>query len=1016
MKKNIVFLALFIQSALIFAQTTHFRHLSLEDGLSQNTVNCIFQDSQGFMWFGTQDGLNRYDGYEFTVFRENPLDTNSLSHSWIWYVFEDKNRNLWIATWEGLTKFNPASNTFKRYFHNPQDPHSIGGTRPTSICQDKAGNLWIGTWGGGISKYIPEKDYFETYRHDPNNKNSIPNNFVRSLFYEDDTLWVGTWGGLAKLENISGGNPTITSFCHNRDDKNSLSCDRVTSVLRDVSGVLWVGTFGGGLNRFNESLNIFQAFTNDVTESGVTIGSNDVSFIYEDRHQNLWIATLGGGLNRIDKTRKKVIHSRYDANDDGTISGNKIYSILQDRSGLMWIGGDGLNIYDISLERFKHIKSTKNKINSLSNNKVWAFYEDNRKKIWIGTEGGLNRYDPETENFLLFEHNPDNPLSLSSNRLSSIIGDRFDNLWIGTLGGGLNYFVPATGQFKVYNSSLKMKNSDGIDYIVSLCLDEDVLWIATYDKGLLKLDLKRQLFDHFEADSSNENSIPGNYLSVVFKDSKGNIWLGFWGGGLCLLKEGGKRFIHYLHNRKDSTSIPSNIVHSIYEYQDKLWVGTNNGLSNLDLNKEDSIKFNHINGLPSNVIYGLLSDHNNNLWISTNKGIVRYNLKTKRVRNFTREDGLQSDEFNASACLRRKNGQLLFGGVNGFNLFHPDSIRDNLFRAPLVITSFKVFDKPYYFDDSGKIYLSYKQNFFSFEFASLDYSKPKKNRYAYKMVGFDLEWIYSGTRRYASYTNLDPGEYVFKVKGTNGDGIWNNQGTSIGIVIVPPFWQTWWFRFLIVFMFLITLYGLYHYRVSKLLELERLRVQIASDLHDDIGSALTRISVYSEAIQITKDENKIKQMSQKIGSVSREIITTMSDIVWSIDARNDLAKNLLDRMKDFAFNLLSEKDIRLTFIQKGLEPNKKLSVAVRRNLYLIFKEAINNIVKHSDATSVEVKLLNIKNTFQMFIRDNGQGFDPNSVKQGNGIKNMKLRAERVNADLTIHTQKGVEVTLTMEKI
>ena len=481
-----------------------------------------------------------------------------------------------------------------------------------------------------------------------------------------------------------------------------------------------------------------------------------------------------------------------------------------------------------------------------------------------------------------------------------------------------------------------------------------------------------------------------------------------------------------MHRPDDPTSLASNIVHCLYEYKindkDLLWIGTNNGLSFINLDQVEKGAFGYPaqnDEFPSRVIYGILADGKDNLWLSTNKGIIKFNLQTKHIRSYTAVDGLQSDEFNASSCLKTRNGRFLFGGVNGFNMFFPDSIKDNHFQPPVVITSFKVFDKSLNIGRTNSrkgLTLKYDQNFLSFEFTALDFSKPGKNQYAYKLEGFDKEWIYCGSRRYVSYTNLDPGEYIFKVKGTNGDGIWNNRPASVFIQIKPPFWQTWWFRLLAGVFFLLIFYGLYKYRITKLLEIERLRVRIASDLHDDIGSALTRISVYSETIQISKEQSKIRDMSRKIGAVSREIISTMSDVVWSIDARNDSVKNLIDRMRDFAANMLSEKDIQFVFNHKGLNPDKKISVDTRQNLFLIFKEAITNIVKHSAATRVKVELLNTKTAFRMSISDNGTGFNSEEATTGNGIKNIRMRAKRIGAEINFEADKGARLSLKMKNI
>jgi len=1025
MQRIIIFFVLIVLSNISLSQNINFKHLTIQDGISQSTINCMFQDSHGFMWFGTEDGLNRYDGYNFEIFKKNPLDTNSISHNWIWDIYEDSHENLWIATWNGLTKYNPNINKFTRYLPDSTKTNSITGARPSSICEDDSGNLWIGTWGGGLNKYVYAANHFISFQHDLLNEFSIPNNHIRTVYYDKNkTLWVGTWGGLSKIKIQSNDKLIVSNYYHDIKNNKSISSDKITSILRDKSGEMWIATLGGGVNRYDEIKNEFTTLANNPNKP-LSISHNDVSIIYEDKSQELWIGTFTGGLNKISKDRKEIKYYTHEPDNLASLSSDRVYSIYEDKSGLLWIGSNGLDIYNKNLEKFSHIYRTQNSSNSLNNNKIWAFCEDTNLNIWIGSEGGLNKYNPSKKRFKSYKHDSKIQNSLSNDNVSSIVQDNSSNLWIGTRGGGLNKFNFNLGKFNVINQSMQLENTDGIDYIMSLIIDGDLLWIATYDKGLIKYNIKNNKFYQYFVIPKDENSISGNYILTLYKDYHEDIWIGHWGGGLNYFDKSKNQFIRYLNNPDDPHSLISNIVHSIYEYKTEtkriLWIGTNNGLSYMDLSNGPSGYFNHIlesDGLPGSVIYGILSDDQHNLWISTNKGICKYNIKDQSFRNYTFSDGLQSNEFNAASCLKRKNGQLLFGGMNGFNLFHPDSVKDNLFLPPVVITSFKVFDKSYYYSKNNKnnIELSYKQNFFSFEFAALDYSQPGKNKYAYKMEGFDENWIYSGTRRYASYTNLDPGNFTFKVKGTNSDGKWVENPKEIGIIISPPFWQTLWFRIIALVSLLAMLYFTYKYRIAKILEIERLRVRIASDLHDDIGSALTRISVHSEIIQNSPQKNIVKNSSKKIGFMSREIITTMSDIVWSIDARNDLIKNLIDRMRDFSTSLLVENDVQLKFEHKGLEINKKLPIHIRQNLFLIFKEAINNIYKHSNASVVIVNLLNDSKSFQMKIVDNGEGYNPSLIKAGNGIKNMKMRAKRIGAQIEMNTDCGVEIILDMNKL
>jgi len=448
---------------------------------------------------------------------------------------------------------------------------------------------------------------------------------------------------------------------------------------------------------------------------------------------------------------------------------------------------------------------------------------------------------------------------------------------------------------------------------------------------------------------------------------------------------------------------------------ERLWVGTTGGLCLFDQQNESFTAYTSKQGLANDVIYSILEDEDGFLWLSTNRGISRFDFQNKSFKNFTPKDGAQDFESNRGAALRSSDGKLFFGGINGFNVISPTSIKINRVIPTIVITSFKKMNEEVIFSKAisevDTITLSYKDNFFSFTFAALDFTDPQSNSYAYMMEGFNDDWIYSGNERIATYTNLDAGTYVFRVKGSNNDGIWNETGASVTVIVLPPFWQTWWFRLLVLMFIIVTLYFIYRVKLLRAIEIERLRTRIASDLHDDIGSSLTRIAMQSELILEDINKDDYKKPIKEIGEKSRELITTMGDVVWSIDARNDSVANLLDRMKEFSHSLLSRKNISVLFHQEGLDEDKKIPVDLRQDIYLIFKEAINNIAKHSNATEVKISLKNFANEFTMSISDNGivNTSKSESRKTGHGIKNMRMRAERFGGVIEINNENGYKI-------
>ncbi len=1021
----------FCQPLGVSAQPYQFRHLTIEEGLSQSSVNCIMQDRHGFLWFGTQDGLNRYDGYDFRVYRYDQADTNSLSNNWIWDILEDRSGKIWIATWKGLTKYDPCTDHFTRYLPDVRNPGAISGERPSSVCMDGDGNLWIGIWGGGLDRYDPETDDFDRFLSRPEDPETLPGNLVREVFSDHkNRLWVGTWSGLALGGKQKDGSVTFTRFVHDGKDPRSIGSNHIMSVLEDHNGRIWIGTRGGGLNLFSEKDSSFVHFVYE-KENPKSISSNDICVLYEDSQHRFWVGTFTEGLNLFDPVKGAFTRIPQDPDDPKGLLSNNVYSITEDRSGLLWIGAGGLNILDPRMVHFRHYRySRKNKF-SLSNNNVSSFYEDHTGNIWVGTKGGgLNGFNRKTGRFTVYSHDPEDPRSISSSHVSAVTGNGSGTIWVATSDNGLNRFDPVRKNFTHIPAIQNTEGEEMIDikYINDLCFtSKNILWIATDNKGLVRYDVLAGRGKTYKSIAWSDRILDLSSLLTLWAGSGGKLWIGTWGVGLLSIDMKTGRFSTYPVREKDSLSIAGNMVHVIYETRDSagriLWVGTNKGLSYMRPDGPSCGEFRHItikNGLPSNIIYGILQDNRGYLWISTNMGLSRYDPASGQIKNFDMYDGLQNNEFNLHACLRLQDGALLFGGVNGFNLFRPEMIRENDYRPPVVLTSFKVFNKEMDFTKSlteiKKIVLTWKQNFFSFEFAALDFAQPAKIQYAYRMVGVDKDWVFSGNRRYASYTRIDPGDYVFQVKGTNRDGIWSDKILSVGIEVRPPYWKTWWFKTLGVVLFLLILYGLHRMQLQKLLAVERLRVRIASDLHDDIGSALTRISIASEQMQATRDYNRMIRLSRTIGIISREIISTMSDIIWSIDARNDTLIQLLDRMQDVAFSTFSMKDIKVGMVQKDMKKKKKIPVDYRQNIFYIYKEALNNIVKHAEATEVKIKLLNTDRGFMMEISDNGKGFDPEELSKGNGLRNMRMRAERLKAKLEVITDKGVTLRLFMKKL
>jgi signal transduction histidine kinase len=511
---------------------------------------------------------------------------------------------------------------------------------------------------------------------------------------------------------------------------------------------------------------------------------------------------------------------------------------------------------------------------------------------------------------------------------------------------------------------------------------------------------------------------------ALYEDRDSYIWIGTWGGGVSRYDRRTDSFVRFTNVPDDIRSLNNNTVLSLYQDQEgAVWMGTyGGGLNRYDPNTRAFTHYTEADGLPNNVVYAVLPDRSGNLWLSTNKGISKFNLSTRTFRNYDVKDGLQGNEFNMGSYYGSRSGRLFFGGINGFNVFHPDSIRDNADIPPVVLTSFKVFDMPIALDRSilatDVVHLAYDQNFFSVEFVALNFVSPEKNRYAYRLEGLDGNWVNAGTRRFAIYTNIDPGTYTLRVKGSNNDGIWNNEGVSVAIVIPPPYYKTWWFRGLVLALIALALVLMYRYRVKKLLEIERIRASIATDLHDDIGSTLTEIALFSDVgireirslvpgKPVTGAESeKVSALLEEIGHTSRTLIDSMNDIVWAIDPKNDSFEFLLLRMKTHAARMMDAKGINYDIEIPPEMSELELPLGFRRRFFLIFKEAINNIIKHAHPTRVQLTLAKERNALVMTITDNGVGFDPRSADEGNGLRNMEERAAALGGTLSITSARA----------
>ena len=772
-------------------QNYQFNKLSMNDGLSNNTVLSILRDHIGFMWFGTHEGLTRFDGYEFTHYLHDRDDPETISNNKIFNIHEDHNGNIWIGTSSGLNLYVRATDSFIRYMHDPEDPYSLSHNAVRIIYEDSSGILWVGTLGGGLNRYIPESGRFVHY--------SFPDRNISSILEDrHGNLWIGSSApGLFLLDKDRN---EFTWYPFPHDEICKLKMNTGKTLYEDRHGNMWVCTEGAGLFLFDNSKKVFTRHFFNERNNG--LNSNIISDIFLDDDDILWIATDGGGINLMELSTGKFSYLVHDFQDPRSLSSNGIYTFHRDPEGIIWAGtfGEGINVMSPYQQIFRFFtQKGPESTSSLSHKSVLSFAEDSKGIIWIGTgEGGLNRFDPKSGEFKSYMHKPGDPFSIGSNTVTSILEDSGGNLWVGTFAGGLNRFDPAGERFYRHNYEPADSNSIGDNNVWKILEDsEGTLWVGMLN-GLEIMDIKNNKFVKIPPAVRNGDVFPTRILSL-FEDSRGNIWVGSKGPAILDKKTMSYSFI----DEGVGVNLSEFDVRDFYEDRKGfIWIASEGGgLFRYDPESGNTVNYTGKDGLPNDAIHQIIPDGYGYLWLSTNNGISRFNPETETFRNFDANDGLQSNLFSYSASLLCSTGEIYFGGVNGFNIFNPGDLREDGFGPQVYITDFALFNKPIKIggeDSPLKVHVSQTEKIklpfrsvFTFRFTAINSLPTRNNQFRYKLEGFD-DWNDVGQQRMATYTNMRPGKYTFRVMAANNDGAWGDTDASIEVTILPPFWMTLW--------------------------------------------------------------------------------------------------------------------------------------------------------------------------------------------------------------------------------
>jgi signal transduction histidine kinase/ligand-binding sensor domain-containing protein len=1042
------------------ASTARFDRISAADGLPDDIVYSILQDRQGFMWFGTGNGLTRYDGYQFTVYHSDPSDPASLAHDTVYTIYQARNGDLWVGTGSGLDRFEPTTRTFAHYLGgwtilslyedeagilwvgtlsglthlDPADPgpsvffRGSAGSGPTqpsgdmvkAIVQDQQGQIWLGTGAGpsfgydrGLDRFEPAAGTFVHYKHDPSNPASLSSGDVWAVFPDPQGgLWVGTDGGLSHLDRSSG---TFTRYQHGPDDPLSLANDQVLAVLEDMAGRLWVGT--------------------------------------------------AGGLDQLDRSQNRFIHYRYDQADAKSLSNDVVLALYEDRSGVVWIGTTaGVSRYDETASQFALYRSRADSPYRLSDDAVLAVVEDQSGELWVGTAaGGLNRLDRAAGTVTVYRHDPADPASLSSDGVTTLYEDRAGDLWAGTDNRWLERFDPETGTFVHY---WYLSAGEARAIVEDRAGD---LWMGT-PNGLYRLNRATQTATHYR--STAEPALSSNYVTALYELQDGRLLVGTGGGGVDVWDPVTGQFSYYRHDPANPNSLAHDSVYSFYEdpIEGVIWIGTWHGLDRVERATGTASHYTEKEGLSGNAVIGIAADSAGMLWLITNRGLSRFDPGAETFRNYDAQDGLPDGGRSLAAVSQSQSGEILIGCSDGLVAFYPDRVPENPYPPPIAVTALSLFNEVTRRDLSPDqpIELSYKQNFLSFEFAALDYTAPEKNQYAYRLEGVDADWVQAGTRRRADYPNLGPGSYLFWVRGSNNAGVWNEEGVAIPIAIAPPPWGTWWFRGLVLLVLLAAVVGTYRLRVRSiearsrelarqvadrtaelsqtnvLLEqeiAERQRTEealaqeraaaavlaernrLARGLHDSVTQSMYGMMLYAEAASqlLATGDSHVDQATdllRELRETANEGLAEMRLLIFELRPPILREEGLPSALQARLESVESRAGLATEFhLETEAEPADEIDLPsdMEEGLYRIAWEALNNILRHARAHRVAVTLRHqrTENKLILQIVDDGVGFSPAEARKGRGmgLAGMAERAAQLGALLEIESAPGAGTTV-----
>ena len=997
-----------IQLSIIDGTDIRFARVSTADGLSQTKVGQIVQDDQGFMWFGTQYGLNRYDGYTFKVFTHDPGNPKSLNGVFIRSLFKDRDGTLWVGCDQFINKFDPATETFARY------PIPF----VTHINQDSAGLLWMAT-STGLYELDRATGRIRHYSHDPNDPSSLSGTDI-TMSGEDKggRFWVANTKGLDEFDRGTG---KVTL-------RIPLPGDWRFSFYEDRFGVFWI------FNHSRNALAVFDRKTNTLTRYSFYKGEPPASAfgitsVLEDRNDTLWLTTYGAGLLKFDREHWRFIRYRNNPADPESLPQNSVISVFADREGNIWagLGRMGLARFSTKPSPFKRVPHDPSSPTPTVEPFVGAIYEDSQGILWTGTPEALNRIDRKGGRYTAYRTSGP---GIGSDVIT-IREDHSGTLWAGTYGHGLHRFDPRTGQFKTYRHDPADPYSLSNDFVSRLLVDHNgTLWAATQD-ALNRFDAASERFTTYKLDPQKDL-----FYQELVEGRDGTLWLGTDSSGLRHFDPATGRLTMYQPDMNRPGALSDNRVNSVhFDASGTMWLGTQNGLNKFDPKTSTFTVYTRRDGLPGNAVGCILEDGHGDLWMSTNNGVARFNPQSRTVKSYSTTDGLPGLDFTGwGACFKSPSGEMFFGGFSGATAFFPDRVTDASYTPPIVLTDFGLPGNP---AESGSrftlqrsvsyarnLVLSHEQNVFSLGFAALSYSDSATNRYRYKLEDLQRDWTEVGSdRRQATYSTLPAGKYTFRVQGATSGGAWSEPGVAVSIQILPPWWATWWFRSGCGILALVSLWFAYRLRLQQIAQQfnarleERVaeRTRIARELHDTLLQSFQGLMLH---FQVAHDElparpAEARKTLENALDHAAQAITEGRDAVQGLRSStvetNDLARAIGSLGEELEADGTNSNRVELFVDVEGTP--RDVHPILRDEIYRIAGEALRNAFRHAHAQRIEVTIWYGERQFRLRVRDDGKGIDPEVLDQQGrtghwGLAGMRERAELIGGQLEIWSQQG----------